>query len=291
MAEWDCAHVAVGEQAEGLRLPLLICEHEQAVELAGCSPVLHTAHVRKAHRKGLQMLGLEVLHAADEQRALRATGLKLGVVRPELITHVVALVEGHLREPTPAELANDGLRRMHAAGDGAGAGASAAAGRTAVASALPGMWGVVRRLLLAIPLGSTATVGRRSRPPWAALPVAVVVPIRLRWHGRLQPRLSAVARLRVDAIGAGRCGIRNVAWVATRLLAGRPRHVVAALLLELLLVLELLELRLLRRKLSLGFLALTHRLGGGSDSGGAFRLHLDCLLVRSRDSPLGLHLL
>ena len=79
------AHVAVCEQPQCLRLPLLIGEHEEAVKLAGGGSVLDAPHVGKAHRERLQVLRLKVQHAADEQRTLRAARLELGVVAPELV--------------------------------------------------------------------------------------------------------------------------------------------------------------------------------------------------------------
>ena len=42
--------------------------------------VLDAAHVGEAHRERLEVLRLEVLHAANEQRALGADRLELGVI-------------------------------------------------------------------------------------------------------------------------------------------------------------------------------------------------------------------
>jgi hypothetical protein len=109
MAKWDGAHVAVGEQAQRLRLALFIREHEETIELSSSAAMLDAAHVGKAHCKRLQMVRLQVLNAADEEGTLSTARLKLRVVRPKLIAHVVALVQGHLRQPSAAELANDGL--------------------------------------------------------------------------------------------------------------------------------------------------------------------------------------
>ena len=73
--------------------------------------MLHAAHVGKAHSERLQVLRLQLRNASNEKRTLCAARLELGVIAPELVAHVVALVERHLRKPTAAELADDGLRR------------------------------------------------------------------------------------------------------------------------------------------------------------------------------------
>ena len=96
VTEWDGAHVAVRKEPQGLSLTLLISEHEEAVELARGGTVLDAAHVGKAHGERLEVLRLEVLHAADEKSALRSAVLEFGVVAPELVAHVVALIQRHL---------------------------------------------------------------------------------------------------------------------------------------------------------------------------------------------------
>lgn len=96
MAKWNRTDIAVCEEAEGLGLPLLVGEHKEAVELARGCAVLDTPHVGEAHSEGVEMLGLEVLHTADEKGALGSDLLELGIVRPELVAHVIALVKGHL---------------------------------------------------------------------------------------------------------------------------------------------------------------------------------------------------
>ena len=92
MAERNSTYVAVGEEAQGLRLPLLVSEHEETIKLTCARAVLHATHVGEAHCEALEVLRLEVLNATNKQSTLCAASLKLGVVRPELITHVVALV-------------------------------------------------------------------------------------------------------------------------------------------------------------------------------------------------------
>jgi len=97
VSEWNGADVAIRQQPEGLRLPLLISGHEQAIELDKRAAMFDATHFRKAQRERLQMFGLEVVHAANQKRTLRPARLKFFVVRPELVAHVIALVQRHLR--------------------------------------------------------------------------------------------------------------------------------------------------------------------------------------------------
>mmetsp|Transcript_19994 Transcript_19994/g.52588 ORF Transcript_19994/g.52588 Transcript_19994/m.52588 type:complete len:219 (-) Transcript_19994:310-966(-) len=109
VSERNGANVAIREQPKRLCLPLLVGEHEQPVELVERRTVFHAAHASETHRERLQVLGLQVLHTADKQSALRTARLEFRVVLPEFVAHMIALVQCHLRKPATAELAHDWL--------------------------------------------------------------------------------------------------------------------------------------------------------------------------------------